>query len=85
MIELERVGLRDRRGPSRYCGARKFASAPRPMERDSFFGDPIVWTGRPKVLRIPLMYRVGAWAFGVVALISTLSAIAVKTDRKSVV
>lgn len=49
------------------------------MERDSFFGDPIVWTGRPKVLRIPLMYRVGAWAFGVVALISTLSAIAVKT------
>ncbi|MFO0611199.1 MAG: hypothetical protein U0414_01330 [Polyangiaceae bacterium] len=49
------------------------------MDRDSFFGDPIVWTGRPKVLRVPMMYRVAAWAFGVVALISTLSAVAVKT------
>ena len=49
------------------------------MERDSFFGDPIVWTGRPKVLRVPVMYRVAAGTFGAVALISTLSAVAVKT------
>jgi hypothetical protein len=49
------------------------------MERDSFFGDPIVWTGRPKVIRVPTLYKVGAWAFGLVALICTLSAIAVST------
>jgi hypothetical protein len=53
------------------------------MERDSYFGDPVIWTGRPKVVTIPSIYRVGAWSCGIVALISTLSAVAVSTTLEA--
>lgn len=49
------------------------------MGRDSFFGDRVVWTGKPKRLQLPPLYRWGAIAFGVIALTTTLSALVVST------
>jgi hypothetical protein len=51
-------------------------------QRDSYFGDPIVWTGRPKVITVPTMYRVGAITSGIVAMTTTSSAIVVATVLK---
>jgi hypothetical protein len=47
--------------------------------RDSFFNENVLWTGEPKLVETPLVYRLGSIVAGVVALISTLSAIAVAT------
>jgi hypothetical protein len=49
------------------------------MQRDSTFGDKVVWRGRPKVTSVPPIYRVGAIFSGVVALITTMSALVVAT------
>ncbi len=45
------------------------------MGRDSFFGDRVVWTGKPKRLHLPPVYRWGAIACAVIALTTTLSAL----------
>jgi hypothetical protein len=49
------------------------------MGRDSFFGDRVVWTGRPKRVLLPPLYRWGAIACAVIALTTTLSAFVVST------
>lgn len=49
------------------------------MARDSYFGETVIWTGRPKLVSVPLNYRVGAYACGLIALITTLSALVVAT------
>lgn len=49
------------------------------MERDSYFGDPVVWSGRPKLVSVPAVYRVGGYACGAIALITTLTALVVAT------
>src|SRR5512140_3123313 len=41
------------------------------MARDSLFGEQIIWSGRPKVVRVPLFYRLAAACLAIVAL-STL-------------
>ncbi len=47
--------------------------------RDSLFGDQVVWTGRPKLVTLPPMFRWAALTFAVVAVTSTLSAIVAAT------
>jgi len=37
------------------------------MARDSLFGEQIIWSGRPKVVRVPLFYRLGAVCLAVTA------------------
>ncbi len=49
------------------------------MERDSTFGDAIIWTGRSKLVSVPPIYRVGSFACGAIALITTLTALVVAT------
>lgn len=49
------------------------------MSRDSLFGDNVIWNGRPKRVTVPSVYRWAAIVCGVVALTSTMSAIAVAT------
>jgi len=49
------------------------------MGRDSFFGEEVLWTGRPKLVTVPPLYRWCAVVCGVIALTSTMSAIAVGT------
>ena len=45
------------------------------MGRDSFFGDRVVWTGRPKLVHLPPLYFWGAIACAVIAATMTLSAL----------
>jgi len=47
--------------------------------RDSLFDENVLWTGAPKLVETPLVYRWGSVAAGVIALISTLSAVAAGT------
>ncbi len=47
--------------------------------RDSLFGEPVIWSGRPKVITTPLMYRVAAAVCAVTAAIATASAVVVAT------
>jgi hypothetical protein len=49
------------------------------MSRDSYFGDEVVWTGRPKLVTVPPLYRGGAILCAVIAATSTLSCIVVST------
>lgn len=49
------------------------------MGRDSFFGDQVIWTGRPKRVTVPPIYFWCAVVCGVLALTTTMSAIAVST------
>ncbi len=49
------------------------------MGRDSFFGDTVVWIGKPKQVRLPPLYRWGAITCAVVAATTTLSAFVVST------
>ncbi|UQA61712.1 hypothetical protein [Polyangium aurulentum] len=55
------------------------------MKRDSLFGEEVVWSGRPKVVECPLLYRVAAAVCAVFSAISTASAIVVATalDRQT--
>jgi hypothetical protein len=47
--------------------------------RDSLFNENVLWSGTPKLVETPVVYRLGSIVAGVIALISTLSAIAVAT------
>ena len=48
------------------------------MERESLFGEPVLWSGRPKEITTPIVYRrFGAAVCGVAAAIATASAIVV--------
>jgi hypothetical protein len=47
------------------------------MKRDSVFDEPVLWSGRPKVIATPLMCAVGAAVCSVASAISTASAIVV--------
>jgi len=49
------------------------------MGRDSLFGDHVIWRGRPKLVVVPPLYRWAALVCGIVALTTTMSAIAVAT------
>ncbi|NUP07885.1 MAG: hypothetical protein HOW73_17705 [Polyangiaceae bacterium] len=49
------------------------------MSRDSLFGDEVVWSGRPKLVTVPPILRWASIVSGVVALTTTLSAVAVAT------
>ena len=47
------------------------------MARDSLFGESIVWTGKPAVLRTPPVYRALAGAAASMALVTLLFALVV--------
>jgi hypothetical protein len=47
------------------------------LERESLFGESVLWSGRPKEITTPIVYRVGAAVCGVAAAIATASAIVV--------
>jgi hypothetical protein len=47
------------------------------MSRDSFFGEQVVWSGRPKVVVTPTVYRVASAVCAVASAITTASAIVV--------
>lgn len=49
------------------------------MKRESLFDEAVVWSGRPKVVRCPPLYQVGAAVAGVVSAITTASAVVVAT------
>lgn len=49
------------------------------MKRDSLYGEPVLWSGRPKEITTPLVYRVSAVVCGVSAAVATASAIVVAT------
>lgn len=49
------------------------------QQRDSLFDENVLWSGAPKCSETPLPLRLGAIAAGVIALITTLSAIGVAT------
>ena len=49
------------------------------MGRDSLFGENVVWSGRPKLLTVPPLFRWAAIVFAVVAVSTTMSAITVAT------
>jgi succinate dehydrogenase hydrophobic anchor subunit len=53
------------------------------VTRDSLFGDAVLWSGRPKVVTVPTVYRVAAGVCGIAAAISTASAIVVATALRS--
>lgn len=54
------------------------------MGRDSFFGDRVVWTGKPKLVHLPPLYFWGAVACAVIAATMTLSALFVATAMEQV-
>jgi hypothetical protein len=47
--------------------------------RDSLFGDLVLWSGRPKVVTTPAVYRVSALVAAIASAISTASAVVVST------
>lgn len=49
------------------------------MKRDSVFGEPVIWSGRPKVITVPSMYKVAAAVCAVTSAITTTSAVVVAT------
>lgn len=49
------------------------------MKRDSLFDEPVIWTGRPKVVLTPPLYQAAAAVAGVTSAITTASAIVVST------
>ncbi len=49
------------------------------MERDSVFGEPVVWSGRPKVVFVPAVYRIGSAVCALASAIATTSAVMVAT------
>jgi hypothetical protein len=49
------------------------------LKRDSLFDESVVWSGRPKVVTCPPLYRAFAASAGVVSAITTASAIVVST------
>lgn len=53
------------------------------MTRDSLFDQPVAWSGQPKVVACPPMYRIAAAVMGVTSAITTASAIVVATALES--
>lgn len=49
------------------------------MARDSTFNEQVLWSGRPKVVTVPAVYRVGAIVCGVLAVVTTASSVVVST------
>lgn len=49
------------------------------MRRDSLFGEEVLWSGRPKQVTTPPLYRAAAAVCGVAAAIATASAVVVAT------
>lgn len=49
------------------------------MARDSFFNERIIWAGRPKVVTVPVAYRVAGAAMAIVACVATSCAVLVAT------
>lgn len=49
------------------------------MRRDSLYGEPVLWSGRPKEVSTPVLYRASALVCAVAAAIATASAIVVAT------
>jgi hypothetical protein len=49
------------------------------MGRDSLFGDQVVWSGRPRLVRLPPLYKWACIVSAIVAVTTTLSAVAVAT------
>ena len=54
-------------------------SPPSRRERDSLFGEPVLWSGRPKTVVVPGLYRGAAAVCAVTSAITTISAIVVAT------
>ena len=50
-----------------------------PEKRDSLFGEPVLWSGQPKAIIVPAIYRGGAIVSGLTSAITTTSAIVVAT------
>lgn len=53
------------------------------MARDSLFMERIVWTGRPKAIRVPAGYRLAAFALAIVATIAVAFAVLVGTSIRA--
>lgn len=49
------------------------------VERDSVFGEPILWSGRPKIVVVPNIYRVASAVCALASAIATTSAVMVAT------
>lgn len=49
------------------------------MRRDSLYGEPVLWSGRPKEVSTPIVYRASALVCAVSAAIATASAVVVST------
>jgi hypothetical protein len=49
------------------------------MRRDSLYGEPVLWSGRPKEVSTPAVYRAAAVVCAVSAAIATASAVVVAT------
>jgi hypothetical protein len=49
------------------------------MKRDSTFDEQVLWTGRPKVVTLPRVYRVAAIVCGLISVVTTASAVVVST------
>jgi hypothetical protein len=49
------------------------------VKRDSLFGEPVLWSGRPKDVTTPPMYRVASAVCGVTSAITTAAAVVLAT------
>ena len=49
------------------------------MKRDSLYGEPVLWSGRPKDISTPPMYRVASAVCGVSSAITTAAAVVLST------
>ncbi len=49
------------------------------MRRDSLFGEPVLWSGRPKEVSTPTLYRVAALVCAAASAISTAAEVAMAT------
>jgi hypothetical protein len=49
------------------------------VKRDSLYGEAVLWSGQPKVVTTPALYRAGAVVCAVAAAITTASAVVVST------
>jgi hypothetical protein len=54
-----------------------------PSKRDSLFGEPVLWSGRPKAIVVPGLYRGAALVCGLTSATTTISAIVVATALKA--
>ena len=50
-----------------------------PEKRDSLFGEPVLWSGQPKAIIVPAIYRGAAIVCGATSAIATTSAVVVAT------